>query len=318
MILFACSESESTAARLRQVLPRVLPGQFRVSRFDNGELFIEVETPVAGEHCVILGSIAPPDARLLSVLLLAHTLRKEGASEVTGVLPYLAYSRHDKNKRHQSMAAAWTGELVRASGLDRVITIDVHSTEDERLFPIPLISISPAAIFGAAIRHYQLSGATLVAPDKGAIPRCEAVRRAAGLESVAISWFEKQRDATGIRLSGLIGEAGTQVVLVDDILDTGATLVSACRRLVCAGVKDIQIMITHGVFTGKQWEHLWDFGVSRIFCTDSVPLQAGMDRSRVVVLSVDPLLESSLRAYDTHEQSSATGAKELAARGLDV
>jgi len=93
MILFASAEFGGVASALRERAPQLRPGQYKVSRFDNGELRIDVETPVKDERCFILGTIAPPDTRLTSTLLLAHTLRKEGALEVTGVLPYLAYSR---------------------------------------------------------------------------------------------------------------------------------------------------------------------------------------------------------------------------------
>ena len=294
MILFASSEFEPAAATLRESVPQLRPGRFRTGRFDNGELFVEVETTVAGENCVVLGSITPPDGKLMSALLLAHTLRKEGAKELTAVFPYLAYSRQDKIKPHQSLAAAWTGALARASGFDRMITIDLHSRDAERLFPIPLNSLSPAAIFAAALNQYQLAGATLIAPDEGAIARCEAIRAAAGLPSAAIPYFEKRRLKTRIQHTRFVGEAGVQAVLVDDILDTGATLVSACQRLLSTGVEDIQIMITHGLFTGKEWEGLWELGVSRIFCTDTVPLRVGVDAARIVTLSATPLLASAL------------------------
>jgi len=294
MILFAFPEFESMAAGLSKSAPRASAGRFHGRRFDNGELCIDVETPVAGEDCAILGSITPPDGNLFSTLLLAHTLRKEGARRITGVLPYLAYSRQDKEKPGQSLAAAWTGELARASGVDRVITVDAHSSKAERLFPIPLISLSPANIFAAALESYQLGGATIVAPDRGAVARCEALGAAAGLPPTAIAWFEKHRVDTGIEHGGFNGEVGSQAVIVDDILDTGATLISACLRLLCAGVEDIQIMVTHGLFTGKDWQELWDLGVSRIFRTDTVPVAVGADDPRIVTLSAIPLLTRAL------------------------
>ncbi len=296
MILFASPEFEAMAAQLREAVPALDTGRFCAGRFHNGELFIQIETPVAGEDCLVLGSFTPPDAQLLSTLLLAHTLRKEGAKQITGILPYLAYSRQDKDIARQSLAAAWTGALAQASGLERIITIDVHSSADEGFSPIPLISLSPAAIFAAALHRYQLAEATIIAPDKGAIARCEAVRAAAGLAPAAIPWFEKHRVETGIEHVGFTGEVGLQAVLVDDILDTGATLVSACQRLYRSGVEDIQIMVTHGLFTGTDWQALWALGVSRIFCTDSVPLHAGLDTAKIVILSTIPLLADALAA----------------------
>jgi ribose-phosphate pyrophosphokinase len=133
-----------------------------------------------------------------------------------------------------------------------------------------------------------------VAPDRGAVARCKALAAAAGLPPDAIAWFEKHRVDTGIEHGGFNGEVGTQVVIVDDILDTGATLISACQRLLCAGVEDIEIMVTHGLFTGNDWEGLWDLGVSRIFRTDTVPICVGANDPRIVTLSVIPLLTRAL------------------------
>jgi ribose-phosphate pyrophosphokinase len=294
MLLFAPPEFDSVALALRERIPQLCPGQFQSGRFANGELRIDIETTVKGKRCFVLATIAPPDARLLSTLLLAHTLRKDGALEVVGILLYLAYSRQDKDKPHQSLAAAWSGALMKASGFDRVITIDEHSLEDERLFPIPLISLSPARLFADALKQNGLTQATIIAPDQGAVGRCDAIKAAAGLSSDAVPYFEKQRTETGIVHSRFIGEVGTHVVLVDDILDTGATLVSACQRLFCAGVEDIQIMVTHGLFTGDEWQGLWELGVSRIFCTDTVPPPAGIDRGRILILSAVPLLAEAL------------------------
>lgn len=296
MILFAHPDFESMRGALCKSGASRRCGGFRAGRFDNGELFIQLDTPPSDEECVILGSISPPDEQLFTNLLLAHTLRKEGARGITGVFPYLAYSRQDKNKPGQSLAAAWIGASAWASGFDRVLTVDVHSPDDERLFQIPLISISPACLFGAALHKYQLAGATIVAPDQGAIPRCTAIREAAGLPPAAIPWFEKQRTGAGVQHTLFTGEVGTQAVLVDDILDTGATLISACQRLFAAGVEDIQIMVTHGLFTGKDWQRVWEFGVSRIFCTDTVPRPSGAEDSRIVTLSIIPLLAEALAA----------------------
>lgn len=293
MILFAFEAYQGMAAALGKAANLAL-GSFQVSRFENRELHLDLETRVRNESCLILGSIAPPDEQLLSALLLAHTLKKEGAHHVTAVFPYLAYARDDKDKPGKSLATAWVGSLVRASGLDAVITVDVHSERARRLFPIPVLSVSPAETFADALTRCGLRGATIVAPDGGAIGRCEALQRAAGLARTPIPYFEKQRTATGITHVGPIGEVGRQTVIVDDILDTGGTLISACEKLREAGVEEIAIMVTHGLFTGERWKELWGLGVKRIFCTDSVPPPAGTAGCDIVSLSIVPLLGKEL------------------------
>jgi ribose-phosphate pyrophosphokinase len=305
MILFAFEKYEAMGAALVSTVPRLRPGEFQVGRYDNGELHAIVHSPVAFEHCVVLGSITPPDEQLLSALLVVDTLRKEGAGKVTALLPYLAYSRQDKDKSGESLATALVGRLLAAAGLDQVITADVHSEADRRLFPIPIISLETAELFADAIRKYQLTGATIVAPDNGAIARCKAVKLAAGMLEGDTPYFEKQRIGTGIAHVGPIGKVGSRAVIVDDMLDTGTTLVSACRKLVEAGVCEIFIMVTHGLFTGERWKQLWSLGVKRIICTDTVPLPIGLDRSGIETASIVPLLRKHLSQVEKHDDVMA-------------
>ncbi len=270
-------------------------GAFELGRFENGEIFATVGTSVRRAHCLIVGSIAPPDEQLLSVTLLSHTLRKEGASKITAVLPYLGYSRQDKSKPGKSLATAWLGSVLQASGIDEVVTIDVHSQRDKDLFPIPVTSIFPAQVFAHAIARHELADATLVAPDNGAIWRCQAVNQAGGRPGADVVYFEKQREEKGITHAGPFGKVGRQIVLVDDMIDTGGTLVSACQKLVQAGVREIYIMVTHGLFTGAEWKKLWSLQVKRIFSTNTIPLRSEIAHdSRVSILSIVPLLREQL------------------------
>jgi len=296
VIVFAVEPYAGMALELEKADGQLQPGSFQIARFENGELHARIDTPVAAERCAVLGSIAPPDEQLLSILLLAHTLKKEGARQVTAVLPYLGYARDDKDKPGQSLSTAWAGSLIGASGCNQVITVDVHSERTKALFPVPLVSLSPAGVFAEAIHRYRLADATVVAPDEGAIRRCEAVRAAARMSSSKIPYFEKHRTETGIIHSGPIGEVGRRAVIIDDILDTGGTLVSACEKLSKTGVEEIYVMVTHGLFTGTRWKDLYRLGVKRIFCTDSVPLPAGIDRQNIVSLSIKRLLAHDLLA----------------------
>ncbi len=296
MILFAFEAYRALAATLRKTASVTL-GRFRNERFENGELLILLETTVDKEDCLILGSIAPPDEQLLYSLLLAHTIRKQGGRRIIGMFPYLAYARHDKDKPGESLAAAWAGSLAQVSGIDQVITVDVHSERAARLFPIPVLSLSSAGILAEAMKRYGLTEATIVAPDEGAIGRCQAVATSAGAPSGKIAYFQKHRTEEGITHTGPIGAVRRQAVIIDDILDTGGTLLSACEKLNAAGAEDISIMVTHGLFTGARWEGLWHLGVRRIFCTDSVPLRPGVDVDRIVRLSIVPLLEKELKAH---------------------
>jgi ribose-phosphate pyrophosphokinase len=301
MILFSFSNYEHIARELRGI-PFLQAGQFATARYDNQELHASVQGRVSGEHCLVLGSIAPPDEQMLSLMLLAHTLKKRGAGKVTAVLPYLAYSRQDKEKPGESLGTAWMGSFLKSSGVDQVVTVDVHSERARELLSLPLRSLSTAHIFADVLRNQSLTDATIVAPDNGAISRCEAVKKAAGMPIGETPYFEKRRTEKGIIHHGPIGRVGARVVIIDDMIDTGGTLVSACQRLREARVEEIYVLVTHGLFTGSNWAELWSLGVRRIFCTDTVPLRADLHTANISILSAAPLLREELSAMGERTQ----------------
>lgn len=308
MALFSFPNYEHIARELRSTL-LLQGGQFTIGRYDNQELYAKVQGSVTGEHCLILGSIAPPDEQMLSLILLAHTLKKEEAGKVTAVLPYLAYSRQDKEKPGESLGTAWIGSLLKASGVDLVITVDVHSERDKKLLCLPVRSLSTARIFAEVLRNQSLTDAIIVAPDNGAISRCEEVKNAAGIPIGETPYFEKRRTEQGIIHQGPVGRVGARVVIIDDMLDTGGTLVSACEKLREAGVKEIYILVTHGLFTGSQWTKVWSLGVKRIFCTDTVPLRADIDTTNISILSVAPLIAGELSSTDKTAKRKIAGGR---------
>lgn len=296
MVVFSFPSYRHFAAQLQSGI-LLKSGQFTIARFENQELYAKVEQPVVNEHCLILGSVAPPDENALECMLLAHTLKKEGAQKVTAILPYLAYSRQDKRKPGESLGTAWIGSLLQSSGVDQAVTVDVHSERDKELFPVPLVSVSPAVVFAKALGVYGLRDATVVAPDNGAIGRCEAVKTEAGLRAQQTPYFEKVRTQKGLEHHGPIGKVGKKAVIIDDMLDTGGTLVSACKMLQQAGVQEVHIFVTHGLFTGSAWTELWSLGVKQIFSTDTTPLRAEVHDSRIQILSIIPQLMKELGGW---------------------
>jgi ribose-phosphate pyrophosphokinase len=295
MRLFSLPGCETLAAELLRS-PRLEAGACRWARFPNRELHVSLESDPAGDPCLLLGATAPPETNLARLTLLAHTLKRAGAGRVTALLPYLGYSRQDKAAAGESLGMAWVGGLLRAAGVDAVATVDAHSARDGELLGCALTSLSPATLFAAALRARGLDTATLAAPDEGAIARCEAVRACLGGSAPIVS-FIKHRTARGVTLGEPSGQAGRRVVLVDDILDTGATLVLAARALARQGARDIHIMVTHGGFSGRRWRELLLPPVRSITTTDTLPPRTGLDKT-VKRLAVAPLLRAFVEAGD--------------------
>lgn len=268
-------------------------GAFALARHANGEMHVTLGSRVDGVDCVALGTVQPPERNLAEFLLLCDTLRRCGARSVHAVLPYLAYARQDRFEAQCSLAAAWVGQLLAASGVTRVTALDVHSPRVGPLFAVPLVSLGSEGLFARALADRLAPGVTLVAPDEGAIERCRRLRQASGRE-LPVTHFKKVRSADGVR-SRLVGAVTEQAVVVDDILDTGGTLVACAEGLRAAGVRRIAVAVTHGLFTGAAWRRLWDLGVDAIVCTDSVGARAVAD-PRVTVVSCAPALRAALRA----------------------
>jgi ribose-phosphate pyrophosphokinase len=207
-------------------------------------------------------------------------------------------------KSGESLAAAWAGMLLKASGIDQILTVDVHSERDRQLFPIPLISLSSANLFAAEIEKRALTAVPIVAPDRGAIARCQAVKKELGSPPSDLPYFEKKRTEQGIVHRGLVGEVGRRAIIVDDMLDTGGTLVSACEKLIEAKVEEICIFVTHGLFTGEEWRKLWSLRVSRIFCTDTVPPARHIkSEDKITILPVASMLQGHLAGLEVKASS---------------
>jgi ribose-phosphate pyrophosphokinase len=264
-------------------------GSCEFARFPNGELHVSLGSQVAQRVCGVLGSLAPPDEQIVSVLLLAHTLKREGARRVIALLPYLGYARQDAAEPGQSLGSAWAGELLRAVGVDQVLTIDIHSSRAAACLGLPLASLSPAPLFAEVLLKDGLTDVSIVAPDEGALERCEAVKRAAGIHT-APAHLRKRRDAGGVTHGALVGTVAARVAIVDDILDTGGTLISACVELRRAGVEEITVLATHGLFTGQRWHELSALGVRRIYTTNSSPSAGERGGEMVEVLPIGRLI----------------------------
>jgi ribose-phosphate pyrophosphokinase len=242
-------------------------------RFANGELQIELGDHVAHKDSAVIGSIAPPDSNLVEYLFVCDTLRNNNASHITAILPYLAYARQDEHEALRSRAASTIGKLLYAAGVRRLITVDPHSSAIGDLFPFQVTSVSPAVVYADQIRRLGLTHATIVAPDEGAARRARGVAMALG-RGLEITTLSKRRHGELVSHYEIDGDVAEECVIIDDILDTGATLISAAEQLVLHGAKHITVMVTHGLFTGDEWRGIFERNVENLYVTDTVAAPA--------------------------------------------
>lgn len=273
------------------------PGYFSARRFSNKELILTIKNKVANQKCYILGTLAPPDKNLFHLLLLGHVLKKESARDVSALLPYLGYARQDKAEKKESLGISWIGDLLMASGIDKIITVDLHNIKSAPLLKLPVVSLKSSELFASALNKDKIKFDCILAPDKGARQRCKELSQVLNF-SQPIAYCKKIRGVKGVLISGIIGKLrGPRVLIHDDILDTGGTLVAACQAARRAGAKEITITVTHGLFSGTKWHRLWQMGVKQIYATNSLP--SAQTQKMVKIVSLAPLLSDYLKKNNT-------------------
>lgn len=267
-------------------------GRFEIKHFPNGEVHIQLDGQLEKQGCLIAGSIAPPETNLFELLLISDALKRNGALFVKAFLPYLAYSRQDKPEPGSGGGIEHIGALLKVAGIDEIITVDVHSRLGAQAMGLSLRSISAAPLIAKQLQILNLGSYTLVAPDEGAIERTNSVAQLSNCKN-PVAYLKKQR-VNGLVHRELVGAVTENAVIVDDILDTGNTLLSACKLLRSHGAGNIVIMITHGLFTGSIWKQLFDLDVSALYVTDSYPHLMHRRHVRVHLMPLEPLIPQVL------------------------
>lgn len=301
-LLFSCPELAHLAEALLTTCPGLKHGAYTTDRFLNGELSVLVRTPVERAECVVLASLTPPAERCLGTLLLVDTLHRYGATTIDLVLPYFAYARHDRGGGGRSIAFPLLHRLCQTAGAARILTIDLHNTGATLRGGIPLESLSPSRLFAAALAQSSPREASFVAPDRGATVRADSVRRAAGNE-LPLLRGEKHRHGATVK-TVFAGQPRPHCIIVDDILDTGGTLLEAIDQLRLAGAARFTVCVSHGLFTSTRWEGLWARGVERLVILDTVDRRLVPRDRRIEIRSVAPLLGAALRGDETGSKAT--------------
>lgn len=288
MIIFASAYFKHFADILCNS-PHVVSGSNEVLRYPNGEMYAHISSDVVNEDCLVISSISPPDNNLIALLMTCEALKQQGARSVQVFLPYLSYSRQDKPLPGEGGGIELIGSLFRASGIDKVITIDVHSDLDKKLIGLPLLSIPSASLFVSSVQSLGWGNFTIIAPDKGAISRAQTMANLLGITKPIVH-LSKKHEAGNIVHLDLMGEVSERVIIVDDIIDGGRTVVSACDLLRKNGAKDIAVIISHGLFTGDAMDKLSRLDLAAIFVSDSIPRVMELTDPVINVVSLEPLL----------------------------
>jgi ribose-phosphate pyrophosphokinase len=294
MKLFAGSATPKLAERIAQHLGIRL-GAIHVGRFSNGEVRVEIEENVRGADVFVVQSTSHPvNENLVELLVMLDALRRASSRRITAVIPHYGYGRQDRKARgREPITAKLVANLLVTAGADRILTMDLHTPQIQGFFDIPLDHLMGAPILSAYLQERELSNHMVIAPDAGGGNRARELAERLG---VPIGFVDKRRTAPGVsEVTNIIGRVrGKDCILVDDIIDTGGTIVQAAEALLNEGARSVMAACYHPVLSGGGVERLQQSPLTEVVVTDTVPLRADAgDKFRV--LSVAPLFGEAMR-----------------------
>jgi len=303
LTVFSGSAQPSLAEAISRALGAAL-GKREIERFPDGECPVRVLESVRGRDAYLVQPTGPPvEANLLELLLLADACRRAGAAQLTAVVPYLGYARQDRRASgREPVGARLIADLVGASGLDRVVALDLHSPALEGFFSVPLEHLTAVPLLVESLRGSALAGNTVVvAPDLGAARLADRYAKLLGLRVAVVHKIRISGREVTVR--GVTGNVdGRQPLIVDDMISTGGTIEAAAQAVAAAGSLPVAAVVaTHGLFVAGAEERLARVGARRLIVTDSVTPPAGF-RLPIEVVSVAPVLARAIQHL--HENRS--------------
>jgi ribose-phosphate pyrophosphokinase len=272
-------------------------GRSHVERFPDGELSVRLDETVRGREVFVVQPTSPPvNDHLVELLAFADACRRAAAGRFTAVVPYFGYARSDRrNACRQPITASLVAALMERAGVDHVITVDLHTSQIEGFFHIPVDSLTAVPIMCDALRDRPLNRhLVVVAPDAGRVRM--ATEYATCLDAPVVVLHKKRETGTRTRVTHLVGEVrGRACLIVDDIISTGGTLLESLEVLREAGAEpECRVTATHGLLVDGAADRILRAGVREILVTDTVARPDG-DHPAVRVVSVAPLLATAIR-----------------------
>src|SRR5512147_668580 len=307
--LFTGNANRPLVEEIAQYL-HVPMGDAEVSRFSDGEVFVQVNENVRGADVfVIQPTCYPVNRNLMELLIMIDSLRRASASRITAVVPYYGYGRQDrKSQPRVPITAKLVADLITAAGAHRVLTMDLHAGQIQGFFNIPVDHLFAAPVLLQYLQDRRVQGAwkdlVVVSPDAGGVERARAFAKRLGT-SLAI--MDKRRTgANEAKIMHVIGEVRDRdVILLDDMIDTAGSITQAVQALRQEGARRIVASCTHAVLSGQALERLERSDIEEVVVTNTIPLRDEHICKKITILSVAPLLGEAIRRIHTETSVSS-------------
>ena len=271
----------------------------RVERFNDGEIFVEIFENVRGEDMFIVQPTSKPaNDNLMELLIIADTLRRSSAARITAVIPYFGSARQDRRaKARTPISAKLVANLIARSGIDRVLTLDLHAAQIQGFFDIPVDNLYATPLFALDIMHHFKEcrdDLMVVSPDVGGVARARELAKRIG---APLAIVDKRREKPGeVAEMNVIGDVkGKCCIIIDDICDTAGTLVKGAETLMADGAKEVHAYITHGVMSNPAVERIEKSAMKSLVLTDSIkPTEEVLAAPNIRVVPIAPIMAQAI------------------------
>ncbi len=280
-----------------------------IKKFSDGEIYVEINENIRGNSIFIIQSVSSPaNDSLMELLLCIDALKRSSAKNITAVIPYFGYARQDRKVvPRTSISAKLVSNLITKAGADRVVTVDLHAGQIQGFFDIPVDNLFGTPIFARHIRkNIKSKNIICVAPDVGGTERARALGK---LLDVGLAIVDKRRPAPGkSQVMNVIGNVKDKTcIIVDDIIDSGGTIVNAAKALEDRGAKEVYAYITHGVLSGEAVNKIKRSSIKKLVITDSIDnLEKVKKSNNIGVLSISNLMGEAIKRI-----SNSTSVSDL-------
>ena len=308
MKLLAGNSNKNLSLKISKFLKNRLVNS-SIKKFSDGEIYIEIHENIRGNSIFIVQSISSPaNDNLMELLLCIDALKRSSAKNITAVIPYFGYARQDRKVvPRTSISAKMVSNLITKAGADRVVTLDLHSGQIQGFFDIPVDNLFATPIFARHIKK-KIKGNNLicVAPDVGGTARARALGK---MLNIGLAIVDKRRPSPGkSEVMNVIGNVNNKTcIIVDDIIDSGGTIVNAAKILKEKGAKDVHVYVSHGVLSGNAVDKIKKSKIKNLVITDTIDNSQKVKKARnIEILSISNLVGEAIKRI-----SNSTSVSDL-------
>lgn len=280
-------------------------GKMELSSFSDKEMYVRINENIRGKDVFLIQPTSPPaNENLMELLIMIDAFQRASARRITAVIPYYGYGRQDrKDEPRVPITAKLVANLITTAGADRVLTMDLHAAQIQGFFDIKVDHLFAAPVFVDYFTSKNLKNLVVLSPDMGGIRRARAYANRVGASLAVID--KRRTGANKTEVLNVVGKVeGRQILIVDDMIDTGGTLIAAVKVLIKKGVQEIYASGTHPILSGNAYEMVDRSSLEELVVTDTIPLKREKARAKIKVLSVAPLLGEAIRRI--HENKSVS------------